>query len=208
MKRMFICSLLGLALLAAGRRLRTTADDALAAAVEAQASGNHARAVECYRQALARGADPVRVGHNHGAALYALARYAEAEEEFHRAAEGGGLRAARAAYNQGNCLVQQACPADQPPSVELLARAAQQYAACLDQEDEAAQAGPLFADARHNLELTKQLLARAVPPEQSPLPENAIASPDPSQPKEELIAQADRPDAAAAGAEPEEECPT
>ena len=216
MKRMLIGFLIGLALVAAGRRLRTPADDVLAAAAEAARRDDHARAAEAYRRAEALAAAAPAVFHNHAAALYRQGRYADAEELYARSAEGSEVRAARAAYNRGNCIVSQGCPDGESSKPDFLTRAIDQYRACLDQEGRCAPGGTLFADARYNLELAKALLNQrneseappASPPAEDKPPSGDATSADASQPdKPEALAQNDpaRPDGAPP--QPEDECP-
>src|SRR5262249_48873301 len=74
---------------------------------------------------------------------------------------------ARAAFEKGNALLrdaQQACAYHEP---DLLQRAAGQYRECLEAPAGSLEAGPLYTAARHNLELTKLLLAQAAPPEKA-----------------------------------------
>jgi hypothetical protein len=79
------------------------------------------------------------------------------------AAEKNGLPAARAAFDQGNRLLREA--RESGDSADLLTRAAQQYRECLSQETNTANAGRLFADARHNLEMVRLLLTQVGHPE-------------------------------------------
>jgi hypothetical protein len=183
MKRVMVIGLLvGLALLAVGRRLRSGADDILPGAAEAYRRGDYAASAEQYRRAAAAGADTPAVAHNHAAALYRMPRFEDAAGQYERSGQGSGLREARAAYDRGNCLVNQGCPANEPVKPDLLTRAADQYQACLQHEGKVADAGSLFDDARHNLELTKLLLAQYADP---PKDRDATASADGARPPEE-----------------------
>lgn len=156
MKRMLICLIVGLALVAVGRRLHTPADDLIAAAAGAQERGDYAAAAEGYRRAAALAGDTPALADNHAAALYRQGRYAEAAERY-QAAGGDARRDAGAAYNRANALFQLGCPEGESLKPPFLLEAAGQYRACLDRADSPA----LSDDARHNLELTKLLLDHA-----------------------------------------------
>src|SRR5205807_7734293 len=92
------------------------------------------------------------------AAFYQLAHFSDAERRYELAeSTGDELRAARAAYDRGNCALRQACQAEDTSDLSLLDRAAEKYRACLEHQENLPDAGSLFADARHNLELTKLL---------------------------------------------------
>lgn len=175
MRRMVLCLMIGLAVLALGRRLRTAADETLRVAGEALKRGDDGKAVDCYRQAIEQGVDPVRVAHNLGGALYRLEQYKDADQQYCSSAQPGGLAAARAAYDRGNCLLHEACPAQQPRRTELLAQAIQQYEQCLACERPDPGAGSLFENARHNLELARLLQA----PDEQYASAHSRANPDP-----------------------------
>ena len=92
------------------------------------------------------------------------------------------------------------------PTRRLLEQAAAHYEACLALEDRTPPSGPLFDDARHNLELTRMILAEfADPVPTKPAgdpadPEKAMADPDdPFSP-----ANAAHPSERAAGQKPAE----
>jgi tetratricopeptide (TPR) repeat protein len=174
MKRMLIGLIVGLALVAAGRRLHTPADDLIAAAARAYDRGDYAAAGEGYRRAVALAGDTPALAHNHAAALYRQGQYAEAAERY-RSAGGTVGRDAQAAYDRGNALFQLGCPEGESVKPQFLLEAAGQYRACLDQ----AGAGAVAEDARVNLELTKLLLDRAA--EQS----SSLASRQGEQPEDE-----------------------
>ncbi len=195
MKRMLIGLLVGLALVAVGRRLRTPADDLVAAAAGAYGRGDFARSAELYRSAATAGRDTPAVAHNHAAALYRQARYGDAEERYEHSGSD-----ARTAYNRGNCLLGQGCPDGESTKPDFLTRAAEQYRASLGREGQAANAGSLFEDARHNLELAKLLLAQAS--------ENEHAPDDPHHDHGEALAQRDPTDPAAGTPPEEDECPS
>jgi hypothetical protein len=86
----------------------------------------------------------------------------------------GDLEAARADYERGNQDLQQSRQPDGSANVERLAGAADSFRACLTKEGTVKDSGSLFKDARHNLELTKLLLAQAGRPD--------LAGTDPAPP--------------------------
>jgi tetratricopeptide (TPR) repeat protein len=159
MKRILIGLAIGLLLLEAARRLHRPADEAAAAGVAAYEAGDYARAEARFRQAVQGATDPAGAAANHAAALYRLERFGEADRAYERAADGDALRTARAAYDRGNCALSEATRAGGTADRGLLERAAEQYEACLGHEGSTPAPGSLFADARHNLELAKLLLA-------------------------------------------------
>jgi tetratricopeptide (TPR) repeat protein len=179
MKRFLLCMLVALALLEAGRRLRSPSDEAAAAGTAAYRAGDYARAEARFRQAEQGATEPARAAHNHAAALYKLQRYDGADREYRRST-GDGLRDARAAYDRGNCALSQASRGDTADRA-LVARAAEQYEACLAHDGTANNAGTLFDDARHNLELAKLLLAEPPPPPEA----TAKDDPNPDEPGKE-----------------------
>ena len=100
--------------------------------------------------------DPGRVSFNKAAAYYRLNRHREAIECYRRALEDDRApsdRIARASFNLGNALVQQA--GDSP---QQLAEAVAAYRGCLHQPDLPVK---LRSDARHNLELAQLLWLNA-----------------------------------------------
>src|SRR5262249_30931566 len=115
------------------------------------ARDEYERAVKLYEQAEERITDPGLLAFNEGAALYRLGQYRAAELHFRRALEGAaGARRARALYDLGNCLLQQASNSD----VKGLEKAIICYERCAADGN----AGPaLAADAAHNLELARLL---------------------------------------------------
>jgi tetratricopeptide (TPR) repeat protein len=169
--------------------VRLALRDRAAQGVEAYREGKYAQALEHFRQA-AQQDDPGRIAQGQAAALYRLQRYEEAKERYHCAEEtGGDLRAARAAYDSGNCSLREACQKPGAPNTELLLRAAGEYRKCLSLEPATGGAAQLFEDARHNLELTRLLLARnpAGPPAKSGGQEQvAKTQKEKEQAKEEL----------------------
>src|SRR5438105_2001271 len=105
-------------------------------------------------------ADPRRVQFQQAVNLYRTQRFAEAGDLFGRCAEpAGSARSARANYNRGNCAVQQTMDDTDEGDVSRLAMAIEHYRSCLA----AAASEALTADARHNLEVAKLLLAQANP---------------------------------------------
>jgi hypothetical protein len=74
---------------------------------------------------------------------------------------------ARAAFEKGNVFLRDARKACALHEPDLLLQAAGQYRECLTSPTNSLDAGPLFPAARHNLELTKLLLAQATPPEKA-----------------------------------------
>ncbi|HZU36184.1 MAG TPA: hypothetical protein VFA18_09755 [Gemmataceae bacterium] len=74
---------------------------------------------------------------------------------------------ARAAFEQGNSLLRDARQACAYHAPDLLRQAAEQYRTCLASPANSLDAGNLFTAARHNLELTKLLLAQEPSPEKA-----------------------------------------
>ncbi len=106
-------------------------------------------------------ADEARTAFNEAAALYRARRYEDADVRFGTAAhKGDSLLAARSAYDRGNCDLSEACAGGKQPNAQLLDQAIEQYRECLNHESEGLDAGTLFDDARHNLELAKLLRHR------------------------------------------------
>jgi Ca-activated chloride channel family protein len=113
------------------------------------------QALKWYEQAEERITDPGLVAFNEGTALYRAGRFREAELHYRRALDGAkGARRARALYDLGNCLLQQAANRD----VKGLEAAIDSFGACAgDPEADA----PLRANAVHNLELARLLWLEA-----------------------------------------------
>jgi tetratricopeptide (TPR) repeat protein len=139
--------------------------------------GEFADALQLYDQAAAATLDPGLVAFNQGAALFRLERFDEAASHYRRCLEDAAIpqeRRARAQYDLGNALVQQA----KAVNARLLDQAAQAYRACL----ESATDPILKTDAAHNLEvarwLWKQALAR-------PQPEPPGTEKQPNDPKKQ-----------------------
>jgi hypothetical protein len=74
---------------------------------------------------------------------------------------------ARAAFERGNTLLRDARQACSFHAPDLLRQAAGQYRDCLVSPASNLDGGPLFSAARHNLELTKLLLAQESPLEKA-----------------------------------------
>jgi tetratricopeptide (TPR) repeat protein len=157
MKRVLPGLLIGLALLAAGRHLRSPGDSLAVEGNAAYAHGDFVTAADRYAQASSSASDPALVAHNYAAALYRQGRFDEADHQYEQSAVGG-LRTARAEFDRGNCALAQAAHGDSTDRA-LVLKAAEHYRTALQQEGALPQSGQLFADARHNLELAKRLLA-------------------------------------------------
>jgi hypothetical protein len=169
--------ILGLALLGAGPAPPT--DDLIRQGNEAFARGDYDAALDFYGQAEPRTTDPGLGALNEGVALYRLGRYREADLRFRRSLEDAqGPRLARLQYCLGNCLVQEA----RSGGKSLLEEAIRLYERCLQNAD----AEPaLREETQHNLELARQLWARA---------KAAPDSADEQDPQQEERNQQPRPD--------------
>lgn len=161
MKWLLVGLLSGLAFVAVGRRVRSSADDLASAANEAMRHGDHSRAADLLERLVRRGADSPTVAHNHGAALYHLDKPHQASERY-EAASGSTYETARAAYDRANCLVLQGQQGDH----QALRQAVELYRTCLQTEIGAINGESLHADARHNLELVKLHLSASSGSEQ------------------------------------------
>jgi hypothetical protein len=159
MKRILIGLLIGLVLLEVSRRLYQPVNDPATAGSVAYKAGDYARAEARFGQAEQTDANRGRSAHNHAAALYRLRRFNDADHAYDRSAGGDALRAARAAYDRGDCAFSDACAEEGTADPALLERAVEHYEACLQMEGHTPDAGTLFDDARHNLELAKLILA-------------------------------------------------
>src|SRR5262249_39826906 len=119
--------------------------------------------------------------------LYRLRQYPDAEAAYRSAAEGDQLRTARAAYDRGNTLLQQALQDGARPDPAFLTEAAEGYRRCLDQESVVPQAGDLFTDVRHNLELARLIQRQAAGASGQSLANTPLlAARGPNQEKEDL----------------------
>jgi hypothetical protein len=156
MKRAAIILAAGLGLVALSLWLFRGGENPVAQAQEAYQRGDYATAVRAYQQAAPDCADLPALAANQAAALYRLDRYGDADGRYRLAeSSSDSLRAARAAYDRGNCALRQACQASGAPDPALLDRAAEQFRACLALEPQNGDADQVFADARYNLELAK-----------------------------------------------------
>ena len=175
MRRMVALLLTGLALAALGLLAGRWQQYPVAAGCEAYRRGDYAAAAEHFDQARQAGKDSPLLSHNQGAALYQLQRYGDADDRYQEAgAKGSALEAARAAYDRGNCALRRACGRDGAPDPKLLGEAIQHYQSCLDRRPAVGDAGTLFDDARHNLEMAKLLTAK-----QEDKPDATKPPPDP-----------------------------
>ena len=116
---------------------------------------DYAIALDLYRRAEAKIADPGWLAFNEGAALYRLGRYREAEIQYWLSRQDAtGPRLHRVLYDLGNSVFRQAGPRE----AALLERAIGFYEECLRQPELDQE---LASDARHNLALARQLLKTA-----------------------------------------------
>jgi hypothetical protein len=159
MKRILIGLVIGLLLLEAGRRLYRPADEAAAAGSAAYSAGDFTTAEARFHEAEGEASDKAPAAYNRAAALYRLRRFDDADHSYQRSADDEALHAARADYDRGNCAFAEACKDEGTADADGLQKAAHQYEACLAREGSAPAAGPLFDDARHNLELTRLILS-------------------------------------------------
>lgn len=165
MKRTAIVLAVGVALVVVAGWLFRGNDDPATQARAAYERGDYAAAIREYQRAAAECPDVGALAVNQAAALYRMERFSDADGRYQFAeANGNDLRAAQAAYDRGNCSLQQASKDGGTPDKELLDQAAAQYRACLERETAVPDAGSLFNDARHNLEIIK--LLQAPPPSQ------------------------------------------
>jgi tetratricopeptide (TPR) repeat protein len=140
------------------------------------ADENYAEAVRCYAHAEERGTEPGRTAFNHGAALFRMGKYRDAERLFRCAVESAAPpdRRAKALYNLGTCLLQSSDGKD----ARRLAEAVDCFTRCLKVPGLSEAAA---ADMRHNLELAK-VLWRAVRGGSAAPPENDTSSGDDDRP--------------------------
>ena len=109
MKRTKLVLLLGLGLLGVSQWLKLAPQDAMLSANEAYREGNYTRAAEEYERAAQEGHDPSLASFNQGAALYRLQRFEDAGHRYDgSAARADALQKARAAYDCGNCALNEA----------------------------------------------------------------------------------------------------
>ena len=118
------------------------------------ARGDYPEARDYYEMAATRITDPGLAAFNKAAALYQLGDYREAERHYRYClTDAAGLRRARAFYGLGNALLRQGGER----GAEVLREAIHAYTECLRAGEPDAE---LAADAQHNLELAKLLLAQ------------------------------------------------
>src|SRR5262245_25815240 len=142
----------------------------------------YAEAAGFYEKAERATTDPGLVAHNRATALYRLGRHRDAELLYRCCLEDAtGRRRACALYGLGNALLQQS----PERGASVLRDAVAAYERCLRHRDTDAD---LAADARHNLELAKLLLAK-VPPKSGDQndkpPSDNEDPPKPEPPKED-----------------------
>src|SRR5262245_28594574 len=125
MKRTAIVLIVGFGLAALSLWLSRGGSDPAVEAREAYEKGDFAAAVHAYQSAAPACSDLGALAANQAAALYRLNYYNEAEGRY-RIAETSSddSRAARAAYDRGNCALRQATQAEGKPDLALLDRAA------------------------------------------------------------------------------------
>jgi len=165
MKRTAIVLAAGLGLVALSLWLMRSRPDSAMRAHDAYQRGDFVAAVGAYQEAAPECSDLGELAACQAAALYRLDRFADADGRYRISeSDGDEGRGARAAYGRGNCALRQACQTDQTLDETLVGQAAEHFRACLDREPKTIDAGNLFADARHNLELIK-LLRQHVPAE-------------------------------------------
>jgi len=136
-------------------------------------------ALNFYRQAESKIADPGWLAFNEGAALYRLSRYREAEIQYWLSRQDAtGPRLHRVLYDLGNSILRQASARD----AALLERAIGFYEECLRQPELDQE---LANDARHNLALARELLktAKAGTENHPNEPNRDSKRPDDSKPK-------------------------
>jgi tetratricopeptide (TPR) repeat protein len=152
---------------------------------------DYENALQLYQQAEERGTDPGLIAFNKATAYYHVRDFRQAENHYRMALGDAAIpeqRRARAFFNLGDCLVEQASDKD----VKLLREAIRCYEHCLDSAPD----DGLRNDAVHNLELAKLLWikARAQDPEkQTPNSEDPPDRPDqnPKDPKNDDPGPAD-----------------
>jgi tetratricopeptide (TPR) repeat protein len=168
MKRIVLMLAIGAVFLALASWVKLGRDNPAVEGQEAFRQGDYGRALEKFRQAAQDSPDPARAAHNQAAALARLRRFTEAQKYYQCEKEASGdPRSARASYDQANCELRQAYKKTPDGKGQLdpklLAQAVEHYQNCL--EKESAGNKSLFANARHNLEIARALLAEAGPPE-------------------------------------------
>ncbi|HEX4588945.1 MAG TPA: VWA domain-containing protein [Gemmataceae bacterium] len=119
------------------------------------AAGQPDAALADFAHAAARTTDPGLVAFNQGVALFRLGRFRDAELHFRRClSDATGGRRVRARYNLGSSLLQESQGRMVGPLRAAVASFEEAVAVIHDGD-------PLADDLRHNLELSKSLLAAA-----------------------------------------------
>lgn len=155
-RRCRLFALLAAVSISAGSVRTTTTDDLIRQANDACEQGRWDDAEALYTQAEERTSDPGLVSFNKGIALWRRGEFRRAELGFRRCLGDAAVpaeRRAKALYNLGNCLVKQAGDSD----LKRLQAAIDCYELVLR---ETAEDG-LRLDAGHNMEVAKQLWAKA-----------------------------------------------
>ncbi|HZT78624.1 MAG TPA: hypothetical protein VFA26_00260 [Gemmataceae bacterium] len=143
----------------------------------------YSEAAELYDKASRRTTDPGQAAFNRAAALYAQNHFREAELLYRACLEDAvGRRRACALYGLGNALTQQG----PERGAGVLAEAVRCYERCLRHADTDAD---LAADARHNLELAKLMLAQAPPRSDNQGESRRDAEASPKPPPEQPMGQ-------------------
>ena len=136
----------------AGLLLSGGALNAAEAPHELYEQGRYKEAQEAYEEMLRRNPNSDRLAFNHGAAAYKNKDFKSALESFGKAvASDDRTLRARAEYNLGNTLFQQATSAKKEPDIKTLESALSHF-------DQAQQLDVEDANAKHNYDVTKQLI--------------------------------------------------
>jgi tetratricopeptide (TPR) repeat protein len=160
---------IGCCILCTAPKEATSADDWERRGDTAFAAGQYAEAESCYTRAEEGSGEPGRVAFNHGVALFHLGKYRDAERLFRCSVESStdSVRKQKAWFNLGTSLLY----ASDGQDANRLAEAMDCFHRCLNDAGDSA----LQADARHNLELAKQLWRR-IRKQEPPPPENEPAN--------------------------------
>src|SRR5262245_35153617 len=106
MKRAGIILAVGIGLVVVGYWLSRSGPSPVVDADNAYQRGDYVSAVYEYQKAASECAEVSALAANQGAALYRLERYDDADARYQVAESGGDdLRAARAAFDRGNCAL-------------------------------------------------------------------------------------------------------
>jgi tetratricopeptide (TPR) repeat protein len=158
MRRTAIVLAAGLGLAALSLWLSRNGIDLARDAYAAFQRGDYPEAVRAYQKSAETCHDLPALASNQAAALYRLDRYSDADGRYELAITGSdSFKSAKAQYDRGNCALRQATAGQIDPDAALLNQAAEQFRACLSHESMLSSGERVFADARHNLELTKLL---------------------------------------------------